>query len=81
MRVICEQQQEGVIRGMLTQDVNAHPSMLVRGISIHAADQPGRKLIVADIESAIRDDHAMQELMSQVNIEPGIASASWERLR
>jgi putative Mg2+ transporter-C (MgtC) family protein len=81
MRVVCEQQQEGVIRAMLTEDVNAHPSMVVRGISIHAADHPGRKLIVADIESAVRDDYAMQELMSQINIEPGIASASWERLR
>ena len=81
MRVVCEQQQEGVIRAMLIQDVNAHPSMVVRGISIHAADEPGRKLIVADIDSSERDDHAMQELMSRINIEPGIVSASWERLR
>jgi putative Mg2+ transporter-C (MgtC) family protein len=81
MRVVCEQQQEGAIRAMLIQDINAHPSMLVRGISIHAADQPGRKLIVADIESVVRDDHAVQEFMSRINIEPGISSASWERLR
>jgi len=81
MRVVCGQQQEGVIRAMLIQDINAHPSMVVRGISSHSADEPGRKLIVADIDSAVRDDHAMQDLMSRINIEPGIASASWERLR
>jgi putative Mg2+ transporter-C (MgtC) family protein len=81
MRVVCEQHQEGVIRAMLVQDVNAHPSMVVRGISIQAADHPGKKLIVADIESSQRDDHSMQDLMSRINIEPGVTSASWERLR
>ena len=81
VRVVCEQQQEGVIRAMLMQDVNVHPNMAIRGISIHAGDQPGSKLIVADIDSLVCDDHAMQELMSRINIEPGIASASWERLR
>jgi putative Mg2+ transporter-C (MgtC) family protein len=80
MRVVCEQQQEGMIRAMLVQNVNVHPSMVVRGVSIHAADQPGTKLIVADIDSSVRDDRAMQDLMSRINIEPGIASVSWERL-
>jgi uncharacterized membrane protein YhiD involved in acid resistance len=55
--------------------------MVVRGISIQAADHPGKKLIVADIESSQRDDHSMQDLMSRINIEPGVTSASWERLR
>ena len=66
VRVVCEQQQ-GVIREMLIQDVNVYPGMAVRGISIHAGDQPGIKLIVADIDSSVRDDHAMQELMSRIN--------------
>jgi len=54
--------------------------MGVQGISTRTADQPGSKLVVVDIESTIRDDHAIQEIMSRVTIEPGIASASWERL-
>jgi putative Mg2+ transporter-C (MgtC) family protein len=80
LRVVCQQQQEGTVRAMLVQDINVHASMGVQGISTRTADQPGSKLVVVDIESTIRDDHAIQEIMSRVTIEPGIASASWERL-
>jgi putative Mg2+ transporter-C (MgtC) family protein len=81
MRVVCEEQQEGVIRTIIMRHINSHPRMVVQGISTHSAEQPGRKLVVADIESCVRDDHVMQDLLSRANAEPGIASASWERLR
>jgi putative Mg2+ transporter-C (MgtC) family protein len=80
LRAICEEQQEGIIRTLLMRDVNAHPSMVIQGLSTQAADQPGRKLVVANIYSSVRDDHAMQDMMSRVNIEPSVLSSSWERL-
>jgi putative Mg2+ transporter-C (MgtC) family protein len=80
LRVVCEQAQEGVVRTILMRHINAHPCMVVQGISTHAADQPGSKLVTADIYASARDDHALQDIMSRINIEPGTTSASWERL-
>jgi putative Mg2+ transporter-C (MgtC) family protein len=81
LQAICEEQQEGIIRTLLMRHVNAHPSMVIQGLSTQAADQPGRKVVIANIYSSIRDDHAMEDMMTRINIEPGITSTKWERLR
>jgi putative Mg2+ transporter-C (MgtC) family protein len=81
LRAVCEEQQEGVIRTIVMRHINSHPSMVIQGLSSQASDQPGRKLVIANIYSSVRDDHAMQDMISRINIEPGITSASWERLR
>jgi putative Mg2+ transporter-C (MgtC) family protein len=81
LRAVCDEQQEGIIRTLIMRHIDSHPNMVVQGLSTQAADQPGRKLVIANIYSSIRDDHAMQDVMSRINIEPGITSASWERLR
>jgi putative Mg2+ transporter-C (MgtC) family protein len=81
LRVVCENQQESIIRTVVMRHVNARPATILQGISTQAADQPGKTLIVADIYATVRDDHAMQEVISRINIEPGITSASWERMR
>ena len=61
--------------------VNSHPSMPVHGIATQTAEQPGRTAVVAEIYSSIRDDLALQDIISRLNIEPTVTSASWERLR
>ena len=81
IKVVCESQDEGVIRTIVMRHVNSHASMLVQGISLQAADQPGKQMIVTDIHSSVCDDRKMQDLISRINIEPGVTSASWERLR
>jgi putative Mg2+ transporter-C (MgtC) family protein len=81
LQAICEEQQEGIIRTILMRHVNAHPSMVIQGLSTQGVDHPGRKVVIANIYSSVRDDHAMQDMMSRINIEPGVTSAKWERLR
>lgn len=80
LRVTCHDQHEGLIRTILMRHVNSHPSMVIQGISTHNADQAGHTAIVTDIYSNVRDDHAMQDVISRINIEPNILSACWERL-
>ena len=79
LRVTCEDREEGVIRTILMRHVNAHPSMLIQGIATQAADQPGTTLVNVDIHSTARDDRALQDVVSRINIEPGVTAASWER--
>ncbi len=81
LRVTCDEREEGVIRTILLRHVDSHPSMVIHGISTQATEQAGKTLIVAEIYSTVRDDHALQDLLSRLNIEPGADSTSWERLR
>jgi putative Mg2+ transporter-C (MgtC) family protein len=79
MRVVCREQQEGMIRTVLVRHVNSRPTMTIQRISTKVAEQDGQATVVADIFSAERDDRAMQDLMSRINIEPSVSSVSWEK--
>ena len=37
--------------------------------------------VIADIYSLVRNDRAMEDLMSRINIEPSVISVSWEKVR
>jgi putative Mg2+ transporter-C (MgtC) family protein len=80
MRVVCQEAQEAVIRTVLLRHVNSLSKMTIQKISTQDAEQDGRAAIVADIFSVERDDRAIQELMSRINIEPSVTSASWEKV-
>ena len=70
-----------MVRTILLRHVNSHPTMVVQGISTQDGDQPGRTAVVADIFSDRRNDRAMEDLVSRLNIEPGVSAVSWERMR
>jgi putative Mg2+ transporter-C (MgtC) family protein len=80
IRVICPENQEGVIRTILLRHVNSHPKMIIQGISTQEAEAVGNATIVADIFSIESNDRAMQDLMSRINIEQGVTSVRWEKL-
>ena len=79
MRIVCQLAQEGVIRTILMRHVNSHPTMILQGISTEDNDRPDRAHVVADIHSLVRNDHAMEDLVSRINIEPSVVSVSWEK--
>jgi putative Mg2+ transporter-C (MgtC) family protein len=80
VRVLCQEKQEGVVRNILMRHINAHPKMMVQGISIQSAEG-GREAVVAEIYAVERHDRAMQDVMSRLNIEPSVTSVSWERVQ
>jgi putative Mg2+ transporter-C (MgtC) family protein len=79
MRVVCREQQEGMVRAVLLRHVNSLPTMTIQRISTKVAEPEGQATVVADIFSVERDDRAMQDLMSRINIEPSVSSVSWEK--
>jgi putative Mg2+ transporter-C (MgtC) family protein len=81
LTVVCPSHDEAVIRTILMRHVNSHASMLIQGIGVQSADESGMTKVVVDIHSSVRDDRNLQEVVSRINIEPSIRSASWERLR
>jgi putative Mg2+ transporter-C (MgtC) family protein len=79
LRVVCQESQEGVIRTILLRHVNSLPKMTIQRISTQEAEHDGRATVVGDIFSVERDDRAIQDLMSRINIDPSVTSVSWEK--
>ena len=81
IRVLCERRQEAVVRTILLRHINSHPSMTVQGISTQDTEQVDQAAVVADVFSTSRNDRAVLDLMSRVNIEPGVAAVRWDQAR
>jgi putative Mg2+ transporter-C (MgtC) family protein len=80
LKIICRSTEEILVRSILTQQIHAHPQMVIQGVSIHATDDPSKALIVGEVCSNIHDERAMQDVLSRLNSEPSTSSVSWERL-
>ena len=81
VRVVCQEAQEGVIRTVLLRHINGASGMTVQKISIQEAEQDGMAAVVAEIYSLERNDRALQDTMSRLNIEPSVRSVSWEKVQ
>jgi putative Mg2+ transporter-C (MgtC) family protein len=81
LRVVCQEKEEGLVRTILLRHVNSLSSMVIQGIATQGAGEPERAAVVAEIYSRGRDDRALENLMSRINIEPGVSAVSWERMR
>jgi putative Mg2+ transporter-C (MgtC) family protein len=77
LRVVCQDKDEGVIRNIMLRHVNSHGKMTVQGISTE--EEGNNAVVAADIFSVERQDRALQEIMSRLNLEPGVRSVSWEK--
>ncbi len=79
VRVVCEEKDQALVRTIVLRHLNAHKGMIVQGISLVECDQANRVAIAADVFSHERNDRAMEDLLSRLNIEPGVTAVSWER--
>jgi putative Mg2+ transporter-C (MgtC) family protein len=79
IKIICVMSEERRIRRMLTEQVASQRDMILHGIGIHATDHADRGLVLADVEMRIRDEHVLQDIVAQLNVDPSTSSVSWER--
>jgi putative Mg2+ transporter-C (MgtC) family protein len=79
IRVVCDVKNEGIIRTILLRHVSSHPMMTIQRISTQDADRSDQAAVVAVIFSTERNDRAMEDLMSRINIEHSVTSVRWEK--
>jgi putative Mg2+ transporter-C (MgtC) family protein len=77
--VVCRGKDEGLIRSIVLRHINSHPKMNVHGISTQDAAEAEETIVVAEIYSSERNDRALQDVMSRLNIEPGVKSVRWDK--
>jgi putative Mg2+ transporter-C (MgtC) family protein len=80
IRVICPENEQAVVRAILLRHVNSQPKMTVQGISVQEGEPPDRAAVVCEVFSTGRSDRYMNELVSRLNLEPGVSAVSWERV-
>ena len=80
IRVVCQEQHEGLIRTILLRHVNSHAGMTVQGIATQDDEHPDKTTVVADVFSVRRNDREMENLMSRLNIEPSVTAVRWEKV-
>jgi len=79
LQVVCQGKEEGLVRSIVLRHINSHPKMNVHGISTQDSAEADQTVVVAEIFSADRNDRALQDVMSRLNIEPGVKSVRWEK--
>ena len=68
-----------LVRTILLRHINSVKGMVVQGITILEHDTADRAVIAADAFSHERNDRAMEDIVSRLNIEPGVVAVSWEK--
>ena len=79
LRFVCEERQDAVLRSILWRHVHSQPHIAIHGIATQAADQPGLAVILVQISTFGQQEHALQDLIGRLNIEPSVKSVSWEK--
>jgi putative Mg2+ transporter-C (MgtC) family protein len=79
MRVVCPRAEAPLIRTILLRHINSNPSMTVQGFSTQETEKDDALAVVVEIQSARRNERALEDLVNRINIEPGIMAVSWER--
>jgi putative Mg2+ transporter-C (MgtC) family protein len=80
MRVVCPRREAPMIRTILLRHVNAHPTLSVQGFSTHETEEDDQAAVIVDVHSTVRNERALDELVSRINIEPGLIAVSWQKL-
>src|SRR5206468_3515618 len=80
LRVESEEKQSATIRAILVHYINGHSEMTVQGVSTIDAGPAGLVAVTAEVMASEQKDREIQEIMSRLNIEPGVRTVSWKKV-
>jgi putative Mg2+ transporter-C (MgtC) family protein len=80
LRVECEEKQEATVRTILMHYISERSGMNVQGVSSVDAGTPGLVAVTADVSATEQKDRDIQDIMSRLNIDPGVRSVSWKKV-
>lgn len=80
VRVVCRNPDHALVRTVLARHLGGVSGLVVTGV---ATSKPKRQKLVAvtaDVTAVPANDRAIQDAVARLLIEPGVRSASWEKL-
>ena len=79
LTVVCRSADHATVRAALARQLADIPGLTLTGIRTSKPKRRKRVLIRADV-AAGPDDRVIQDAVARLLVEPGVRSASWERL-
>ncbi len=79
LTVNCVMAKERHVRHLLAQQIAAQHDIILQGIGIQSTGQADCGLVVADVEMRVRDEHILQDIVEQLNLDPATSAVHWER--
>jgi putative Mg2+ transporter-C (MgtC) family protein len=79
MRVVCPRPSAPLIRTILLRHINAHLTMTAQGFTTQDVEMGDQAAVIVDIQSSVRNERALEDLVNRINIEPGIIAVSWAK--
>ena len=76
--VVCRSEDEIHVRALLLQMVNN--GLMLRALSSEDLDNPAKLEVKADLMIQDRNDLLLEQIVSQLSLEPGVSAVSWEIL-
>ena len=79
LKVSCNGGEHATVRTVLARHLGDVPGLAVTSVT---TSKPKRKQVVvrAEVTAAPANDRAIQDAVARLLIEPGVRSASWEKL-
>ncbi len=81
LKVVCLQEEHAVVRTVLARHLGGVPGMVVSGVTTSKPKQHKRVVVIrAESRATPPNDRAVQDTVARLLIEPGVRSASWEKV-
>lgn len=80
IKVVCRGPDHAVVRTVLARHLGGVSGLVVTGVSTSKPKRRKLVLVTADATATPANDRAIQEAVARLLIEPGVRSASWERV-
>ena len=80
VRVLCRRDDSAAVRTVLARHLGAIPGIVITGVTSSKPKQRKQVAVTAEVVTTPVNDKAIQDVISRLLIEPGVRSASWEKV-
>ncbi|MDY3563409.1 MgtC/SapB family protein [Gemmata sp. JC673] len=80
LRVVCQEREHAVVRAAVARHLGSAPGVVVTRIATEKPKRKKQAVVNVTAVATPADDRAIQDTIGRVLIEPGVRSASWEKL-
>ncbi|HEY1188850.1 MAG TPA: MgtC/SapB family protein [Gemmata sp.] len=80
LRVVCQERDHGAVRAALARHLGSVPGVAITKIATGKPKRKKQAVVKVNATAAPADDRAIQDAVGRLLIEPGVRSASWEKV-
>lgn len=79
VRVTCDRNSEAAVQLVCVDHVHKRLRQHIQSFGVEDGGEHDKMVVTLEVVSAHRTDEGVEELVSQLRMQPGVAAVSWER--